>query len=386
LAEDLERFLQRRPLAHTRNPSRKERARNWAIRHRRLVAVNAFYLTVLALISPMLIARAQMLLKQPPPPLLERPEFHLAVKELDADEPDYASAIGRFEVLAEEYPRSSLPLSYLGLAHAWLNALPEDAAQRYYQAAMRQPDAEAELTGWARAHPRFAEQLSELGTNRLERARTPLQEQPGHDKAKELRKIFEVADHAWTHALKVFDSDIEALHGLATIAEFRGEFEAARERLTDLIRQVEEDRLKSHREEWPSWLIQRARVTTRLGVQVAATNEPADLARALALVNEAVRDLEACSQGVDEFLMHVFVSVRTEALLTRGEFHCLLGSVQLAEADCRDARVAMEAWFSLTRAAGEVVPDDVESKYRNRLHNLQKCVGVDQAAPRAATD
>src|SRR5439155_25840301 len=39
LAQDLDRFLKHQPLVHAANPSRRERAKNWVIRHRLVLAL-----------------------------------------------------------------------------------------------------------------------------------------------------------------------------------------------------------------------------------------------------------------------------------------------------------------------------------------------------------
>jgi hypothetical protein len=100
----------------------------------------------------------------------------------------------------------------------------------------------------------------------------------------------------------------------------------------------------------------------------------------MALLNESIRDLDLCSGDTDEFIRPHFYSLRAASLLKRGELHCQLGSVEHARVDCSNAEAAVEEWFRLTRAAGEAVPDKIESDYRTRLHKLRKCVGVDQAA------
>ncbi|WP_165251612.1 serine/threonine-protein kinase [Paludisphaera soli] len=389
LAEDLERLLQHRPMAYAENPSKTERARNWATRHRRLVAVNVFYLTVLALISPMLIERIGLLLL---PPLKEREEYRLGVAAVDDGR--YAAAIGLFTKLEKDYPDSPLPSAYLSIAHVGINTQPEDDAQRHYLAAMHKPGADGELREWARSHPRFLKQLAMLGTNRLDRAKAPLTENARDetvrdDKAAMFDRIYQVANHALTYVLESDDSSIAALHGLATTAEHRKEFELARDFLCRLIQRAENGEIEVRGPLLVSWRIQRARVVTGLGRQVAEPGpvRPADPHRAMDLVNDALKDLEICSRrSISKFQLPHYYSVKAEVLLTRGELHCQAGSIQLAQADCRDAKAPMEMWFDLTRAAGEFVPEDFESKYRTRFRKLQERIGVSQAASDADGD
>ncbi len=202
------------------------------------------------------------------------------------------------------------------------------------------------------------------------------------DQDEGMRSLFAVAHHAWTHSLKVLSSDPSILHGLATTAEHRGEFDLARERLTQLIVQIEEGKRDDDGSVLFALRLQRARVTTRLGDEVAKGNaeRPGDLARGLALVNEGIRDLELCSQVTDVIHLHHYLPGRLETLLTRGELQCKLGSVQLAQVDCRDARAALNAWIQLARKFGEHVPKSTTRKYETRLQNLQRCIGVGQAA------
>ncbi|MBV8609225.1 MAG: serine/threonine protein kinase, partial [Singulisphaera sp.] len=98
LADDLERFLERRPLRHAFNPSVLERIGNGARRHRwRLGAATIVLATMIPILSRMAIVRLV--------PVERREAFRSAVADVDAGRD---RSIERLEALSQDYPDSPL--------------------------------------------------------------------------------------------------------------------------------------------------------------------------------------------------------------------------------------------------------------------------------------
>lgn len=375
LADDLEHFLHHRPAVHAANPSRLERSREWITRHRLLVGVNVFYLTVLAVLSQFLIEKASHLLL---PPIEQRREFIEAVMAVDFGQDD--RAIDILTKLIKEYPRSSLARIYSSIACSRILTLPKDESQFHYEQAMKLPDAEAELGRWAKHHPSLIKHLVQLGSINLENASVSMSQlaQPDQDPA--FVRIIAIADHALSNAWELDRTSIEALHGLATVAEFRKDYEVAIERLSRLLKETANATDLDDPSILMSWRVQRARAATLLAGQLARSQEPRDATRAFALVDAALDDLKLEGRTTPDFLLPLSHAYRTQALLTRGELHCQRGEVQLCQAAYRDAKPAMDLWFRVIRARGDRVAPDLEDRYRKRLRSLQDCGGLAQAS------
>ena len=106
LADDLHRFLERRPLRYASNASARERFHNWTRRNWRRLALSAALSIVLGVL---LLPYVQRLV-----PIVNRPSFQRAVRSVVGREHD--KAIQALEPLVEQYPDSALGLLYLGLA------------------------------------------------------------------------------------------------------------------------------------------------------------------------------------------------------------------------------------------------------------------------------
>ncbi|WP_435007906.1 protein kinase domain-containing protein [Tundrisphaera lichenicola] len=117
LAEDLRRFLDRRPMKYADNPSTIERTVNFISRNRILT------LTLLFLIVAALAVRPILKLLPPKPiaeiaiELADTPEFRKAVAELDSGDPEsWARARDTFHRLAEAHPDLAMPILYESVA------------------------------------------------------------------------------------------------------------------------------------------------------------------------------------------------------------------------------------------------------------------------------
>ncbi len=147
LADDLERFLERRDLAHAVNLSRSERSSNWLWRRRR------FLLPVVAvslLASLFFTYRAVLRFV----PVERHPGFKQALDHIQQN--DVEKAVKLLLPLAEERPESPLVQAYLSIALDRTKAT--ESAASHITAALRFPTPEkaaAELTAWGRSHLRL---------------------------------------------------------------------------------------------------------------------------------------------------------------------------------------------------------------------------------------
>lgn len=381
LAEDLRNFLDRRPLSHASNPSRTERLFERAVRNRRLLAANVFYLGILALLSPIFARQAALWLQ---PALKDRREFRQAVAAVDAR--DYNRAVELFQKLVEDYPRSPLPHFYLGIATSRANRLPKDPALASYGRAMELPGADAELRSWARKHPSFVEDLRWFGANSLIRSSeivTAARKDQNDPAASEdpklqsaIRHVVTLGDHALVAALDVDPTSRIARQNRATIAEHLQDLDAAYTKLTDLIEPTGTPKGVPSASELSSWRIQRARVGTRRARRLMTSNAESDRRRALEFVDQADADLELCSRAYVDSQRLFYYSYRVEALLTRSEIHCLLRDERRAQIDVRAAKQNLDIWLELARASGSPVPVAEERNYLNRIRAVRKGVAL----------
>jgi serine/threonine protein kinase len=381
LAEDLERMLQHRPTVHVVNPSRTERLRDWTTRNRRLLITNAAYLSLLAVVSPLAARQAALALRAD---VRDRPELKAAARALDARDPKGALPI--LTRLAEEYPGSPVPRIYLGLAHVMADTPAQDPGRTNYLAAVESPQAVADLRGLTAVHPRLPALLTTAGDKWSAQASDMMAESEritGGGRATDpatqaaIKQAQDLAEHALNTALELDPTRTAPLHGLATIAEFRGDLEAAREKLTKLLTTYPPASNPSAAFRVMSWRLQRARVTSKLAARIADRGAPDDLPRALALGEEAVADLAACAGRFPDYLTSQYESIRTETFLTRGELRRRMGDEPGAAADAVEAEKAMTAWFTSLRSAGQGPIGGEIRKYGERLRALQ---GVETAA------
>ena len=385
LAEDLERLLQRRPPAHVVNPSRAERLRDWAARNRRVLVANAAYLSVLAMLSPLVARQAALALR---PDVRDRPELKAATGALDAHDPETAFRL--LSRLAEDYPSSPVPKLYAGLAHAMANTPSQDPGRASYLAAVKSPRGGADLRELAASHPNLPNLLVVAGDLWMDQASEMMAEaerieaeegEPSPPRRDAIAQARELAEHALKAALELDPKLITPLHGLATIDESRDDLDGAHAKLSRLLAAplpATTDASDLYRV--LTWRLQRARVAARIADRYDPPGRPDDLARALALGDEAVADLEACAGKVPEFLEPLYFSIRTEAFLTRGPLRCRLDDRAGAANDAREADKAMTAWFSALRGAGLEIPGDGPRIYAARLRSLRECAAAGRDA------
>lgn len=120
LAEDLRRFLARRPLKFADNPSLIERGVNFLYRNR-MIAAGIVCLVVSFAIAGTFSRKAlnqaiPAAMARPPTAIRDLPEFRRAVLDLDSKVPEnWARARNAFDVLRKAHPESAWPWLYQGL-------------------------------------------------------------------------------------------------------------------------------------------------------------------------------------------------------------------------------------------------------------------------------
>jgi len=201
LAEDLQRHLDRRPLLHAPNRSTRERAGNFARRHRRWFVALAFgagCLTASAAVSPIAIMIAGV---------EHHPNFRKAVALIDEKKFDLARL--SLESLNRDFPRDPLVEFHLAAATA---AFDTDRAAALVGAAFAEPDAEEIFIARQKHDPRLARRHGNLAGK--------LFAGKALGKAPIARKLFE-------RALRLDPSLVELYERLAIVAERTGDHDAA---------------------------------------------------------------------------------------------------------------------------------------------------------------
>jgi serine/threonine protein kinase len=214
LADDLQRFLERRPLEHVVNPSRRERTGNWLWRNRRVLAPAASLLLIASLVFI-----SQILWRMVP--IERRSEFLAAVD--DIDHAHYREAIRPLESLIKEKPNSPLARAYLSIALDQTHDF--EGAETHFTQAVRSPSAEEALATWGRDHRNLTRHLVSLGKSLHDGREHP---RPG------------LAHHAYLIAERIDPGDVKARQGAATLdAVSAGKYLAAQTRWDALIQQFQ---------------------------------------------------------------------------------------------------------------------------------------------------
>ncbi|QEH34133.1 Serine/threonine-protein kinase StkP [Aquisphaera giovannonii] len=351
LADDLDAFLHRRPLRVAVNPSRLERLRNWAIRNRGKIAINAAYLTILGGLG---VAAAGAALKPDPATL---PEFKQAVRDIQEGRAD--AAAGPLRSLVREYPRSPLPRAYLGLAQALSTRIAENDAQLSLREFFGLPGAEELLLDWMRRDPTLAarlvdfvqEQLEQLNRFKVRRyaGKSPQERAALADEDRPVeRRYYEVMLRVARLALKV-DPNSESLPIQMAIAEEAlGEYEPAYGRLDRLIEALKPRVDRSRRDQMLHLISQRARVAMRWSGVLLQRGDGDSVAQSIKLLQDNLDGMESC-QG------EIFEAISTdEAPGTRVvivyNFYWIMTECWLALTDAqRSAGLAVEAAKSSQR-------------------------------------
>jgi serine/threonine protein kinase len=303
LAEDLERFLRRQPLAMAVNPSPRERLGNWVYRNRRLLFANAVYLSVIGFLAFQLIAPR---LK---PALETLPEFRKAIH--DVDQKRYHEAVEPLRHLVAKYPASPLPRLYLGISQANSEGLIENDPQVLFRELLASPGADAVLQAWARKNPSLASHLGSFVEAQLKhlrdykRARGATTEDASQkrrdaaDKAVE-GKYWETIQRVLQIALDVSPQSEGLQRQMALAEEFFGSLESANGRWNKLIDAKRASKEATDDKTLVEYLILRARVVVARSTLLRQSGRAEDQTLALELIRGAVKDLGQCAAFISE--------------------------------------------------------------------------------------
>ena len=248
LEEDLKRFLEHRPLTVAANRSRRERAANWLTRHRRsLSAVLLGVVLSAAMYATWKVAPRLWSGKARPE---SKPAFIAAVNEFGHGH--LGAAAEGFESLNRAYPDSSLVKFYLAFAiNDEDNPKKKARADTLLSLALAAPDAETELTSWARkGHSEVVERLVNFAQAKIESGdrdgdkfdyRNPFATDEDRDRVVRWPK-YELAHKAIRIAALIDPTPVPTRYFMAKTERFFGEYEAAFERLSALIVSLETNR------------------------------------------------------------------------------------------------------------------------------------------------
>ena len=387
LAEDLDRFLKHRPLLHAVNPSRRERARNWVIRHGlTLVAVTIGLIAVGILTFQPIITRLK--------PIEQDPSFLAAVNSVDSAK--FEPAEKRLQDLPFWYTDSALRNLYLAFALDGKKATVE--GDKILQAALEALKTRAvriKLDAWAKDHPKIASHLRGSALERFDRAdkfvsrapgqwRSPADEEEENKKrlvalAEELARLADELDpesiKASSTAAQPDPDSISTSRGLAIADEANGNYPSAYERASGSIHSAKSalehaddqggstgkvEKLKG--ELFASRTV-RARIATRWAGQLRSQGDLRALQQALGLANRAVDDLESSERHATTdggaVMRYFALSNKALALLTLGEIEIDLGHFAEAKKHLRESKHAIEALTPLTKDTAMPPPKDV---------------------------
>ena len=324
LAEDLRRFLTRRPLKFARNPSRRERASVFVVRHRTLLSAALLSAAALAAVvsSPAPVKapapRAAVGRSETPKaaPVETRPEFAAAVAELNAGRA--AAALDRLERLGSG-AWDSPPAVFVNAA-----ALARDGQVENADTSLRRfcslPDAETWILARGPDRPAFAGHAERLGRAILTLATKP--------------DRLDRAERAFGLALRLDPEAVRAREGLAVVEQGRGRYESASKILTEVIRSLGVPDTPAGRRRLMIALGSRARVST---LRARALPKQAD---AETYVSDATADLDRAdilAQRADAGTQFQLRVIRFETTLGRAEIAFELGRLEAAAAHLHEA-------------------------------------------------
>jgi serine/threonine protein kinase len=311
LADDLQRFIDLRPLRIAANPSRRERLTYWVRRHRVRIGAAALVMALLATASYRPAVRLLV-------PLERRSAFLAAVRDINAER-RHPEAIQALDALAEDYPNSPLVPLYLAFAHDQENHL-DDASERFSRA-LTHPGAVPAFLAWGRADPLLVEHLEDLGKDLVDRK--------GESSAALARSAFEVV-------LRLDPGRVDSKLGLARAEEgISKDYAKFRQRYTALIDEFEARRTPADIQRLAICYKSRARASTNLG-------DGSQPEAALQLYQEALRDVDHASDLLASPKSHLSFQIhfiRASALAGMMSAHGKMGHVEEAT-DCR--RQALE--------------------------------------------
>lgn len=320
LAEDLECFLDRRGLQYASNPSTRERTRNWASRHRKVLLAASLVVGIAGAAGGRPIARLLV-------PVERSSAFLTAVGEVDASR--FRDVIRPLEAIVEDSPDSPLARYYLGIARQGTDL---DGASVEFAKALAIPGGVDALVAWGKGHPQVARQLESLGMALLDG------NQPG------------LAGHAFRISLGLDPKLKTARQGAADVHEFLQQYPQSHEILSGLIKEAEERSTPDARH-LAVWYRMRARTAVRLGEFLPSDPEAKSTSRsARDHFQSAFNDLERShtylgqidNKGAftaqDDERAFKAQAVRADALIALGALDAKEGQLAASREHFREAR------------------------------------------------
>ena len=298
LAEDLERFLNRKPLHHVTNPSRRERVANWAARNGKSLAAATFTIMLGTMIGFLASPSIRNHLN---PPLESVAAYRQA--RLDIEQGRYDEGIRKLEGLQADYPAHPFLLLYLSRAHVERPQLPGDEAHRYFQKVMESPDGEHALREWAAHDPGAVKHLEKMGTTWADNlyvssayrndaaARSPADSRTQHETNDPQRAYASAILKVLDLALELDPSAQRLRAKIAMAEEILERYEEAYGDLTELIDQVRSSDDFRLLNSLTIWIVQLPRVAVRLAASLGDSSDPAQRDRALPLLRETAAEL-----------------------------------------------------------------------------------------------
>jgi serine/threonine protein kinase len=246
LAEDLQRFLERRPLKHAPNVSVRERTANWTRRNRLVLAVSIVALAGWGLV---VWGQRDRIFNR----FEERAPFLQAVADFDSGRNE--DALVKFNALVKEAPRSSIAEFYLDAVSVAQFGPTQDLLERLTRLWDRH-GVESELVAWGRAHPSFAARAESLGTELLLSDNGYLRDRARRE------EVYNQADHIVEVALLLNPTLETAREDNAVIREYRRDFVVADSILAALITEKSRSFSRSGRDKLRALLLKRGRLAT----------------------------------------------------------------------------------------------------------------------------
>ena len=380
LAEDLDRFLHRRPLAQAVNPSRRERCANWGVRHRLWLFAGAACLAFLAL--GMVVERSRTW-KQPLPPIQQSRELMAAVELLNAGKA--SQSLKLFEQLAIQYSESSIPKVYRGLAYDALGRAAD--AERCFVEALDMSDAIREMVHCGSNDPELLARLDRFADHRFDTAESirkvnqPSEVDRGQAEAIQFEMAYlasEIAQQIFTNshppqseiaqdspgsgasepAVLIRPELAASAYKLALSEQERKDYESvirrADQAISLLVKEPAGDfaatlplerRLYDWRQLRCRALVKRAEGLRKEGSRIAQVE-----ARKCMLLAE--KDLQICSnfasnENRNDSDLHYLQRIRVAASMTRVEIDIDLGDIKDAKSHIKRAREAVRRYDEL---------------------------------------
>jgi hypothetical protein len=382
LADDLERFLGRKPLLHAINPSRRERVRNWVARNYRWMAGAVLTISlgmVLGFYSAPLVKDHQ---SEPKPELETLAAWKQALQALDQKKP--FEAVELLRTLAQKYPDHPLSNLYMGLALGASTAdLLADDAQSYFRRAMSLPGAKTILKAWARNNPAIAQHLEHFASSRLEKVkqhdihrneliklRGEMPESPQVQETK--KRYYESMLEALRLALEVEPDSEAVIRQMAAVEGELGDFESANRRFTKLINALRTREGSKERDKLVDWITQRGRLVIHWSTDLRGEGDPTRSQRALKLLQGSAMDLGACEAIALEIASHYtdqneysdiayyYFWIATETSIILGELERELGQDAQSRSTFRNAKKALDRLDGFARLKAIPLPARVE--------------------------